>query len=665
MTTVPDQPAPGLPPKLALEVSAPTERLPVSPRARRLLPSVVFLTLILLTLGLWRAESRLDATVAGRTPQWVLWGGMGVSVALAVATWQVLWHRDQEQEQAGRHQAALESLNAITTAASEGIEPGPRVLERLVDSARHLLGMSRAGVLLLDDTTNQLKLLAASGDLPESSPEYYALKDLPACRAMLESGEVLIEPDAANSSIPINSETIRFFGVTSLVVIPLHVRSQRIGLLVFSSSRRRHFSLSDRRLAELLGAQAAVILANSQLYEGMRAALAEQRKLLEQRDALAAASAAVYRAANLGAGLARLCTLAAPALEVDLCGVVFFNSEQDYTIAASTPPFDAAVGDRILGPNPLAEEMFRTGEPMHVPDAVNEPRLHESWKKMPDVGAILGVPMFCGNGRPLGALVLVRRAAGRFSDRQIGLAQIFASRAGAAIENGQLLEQTRRDADTRAVLLRELNHRVKNNLAGIVGLLSVGEPHLPLESRKWLARVTERVRAMAAAHELFVGGRDAAPLAGLVDQVVASLAVVKPASVVIEQEIAADALLDARRAVGLAMVLHELCFNALVHGVPDGGTLTIRAQGAGDGRVAVEVLDNGRGWSNVPAPGGSGIGLELVRGLVARELRGEFVLQGRPEGGIAARVEFPAEARGVPDAPAYVHSGENARTESL
>ena len=43
----------------------------------------------------------------------------------------------------------------------------------------------------------------------------------------------------------------------------------------------------------------------------------------------------------------------------------------------------------------------------------------------------------------------------------------------------KLFERVRRDADAKAMLLRELNHRVKNNLTSIITLLSLEEPELP------------------------------------------------------------------------------------------------------------------------------------------------------------------------------------------
>ena len=157
----------------------------------------------------------------------------------------------------------------------------------------------------------------------------------------------------------------------------------------------------------------------------------------------------------------------------------------------------------------------------------------------------------------------------------------------------QLHEQAGRDADAKAILLRELHHRVKNNLAGIVGLLSMHEPDLTPSAQQWLSRVRERIGTMARAHDLFSGGIERVNLQQLVQQVLPSLSVLTPPGVVVKVNIGElDVSFDTPRAVSLAMVLHELCTNALVHGLAGSGTLTISARRT-DAGASIEVSEEG------------------------------------------------------------------------
>ena len=61
----------------------------------------------------------------------------------------------------------------------------------------------------------------------------------------------------------------------------------------------------------------------------------------------------------------------------------------------------------------------------------------------------------------------------RFSAADLVLLEPLAATAAMAIENSRLYEQARRDAQTKSMLLQEVNHRVGNNLSAIMGLLNL------------------------------------------------------------------------------------------------------------------------------------------------------------------------------------------------
>ena len=619
------------------------------------LPAIVLAFLLGLTLFLWYAQSQASRAGAPALPGWVLGGGTFVSLAMAAAVYFSLLHRARAQEQSQRHLAAIESLHSITAAISAQLGSGAGVLDQLAESARGLLGMSRAMIGLLDERKRKLEIIASAGGLPPNCPKVFKLQDLPMCRECLQTGHVRFEPDLNRATREYGLEAARLFGAAALILIPLQVQGRRIGILALNDSRPRTFTAFDHRLGELLASQASVILYNSQLYERMRSALEARTRLLMQRRALTAVNAAIQSPATLEGSLQQITRLLPPVLGADLCGMFLVTgSEDELSLVAATPPFDAMAGDGVSGPHPLAREMFRTRRPIVIEDArLGAPGLHRAWGSLTHVGSILGVPMFGADDRPLGALVLLRHTTGSFSVEQVELAQSFSTLAAVSVLNARLLEQTRRDADAKTVLLRELNHRVKNNLAGIVALLSMSPPAMPPDVRGWLDRATDRIRAMAAAHELFTGDVERVSLEALVGQTINSLSIAKPMGVEVKTDLDGVGLsLETGRAVGLAMVLHELCYNALVHGVRDGGTLTIRARASSNGVVAadsdrqlrIEVIDNGRRPSapSEPQTDRAGQGLDLVRGLVSRELRGTFSLQARPEGGTVAAVEFPA-----------------------
>ena len=71
----------------------------------------------------------------------------------------------------------------------------------------------------------------------------------------------------------------------------------------------------------------------------------------------------------------------------------------------------------------------------------------------------------------LGALDMAADSSRAFSQADVDLLSLLATQAVIAIMIAQLCEQARPDAETKPALLHEVNHRVKNNLAGVIGLL--------------------------------------------------------------------------------------------------------------------------------------------------------------------------------------------------
>jgi two-component sensor histidine kinase len=265
---------------------------------------------------------------------------------------------------------------------------------------------------------------------------------------------------------------------------------------------------------------------------------------------------------------------------------------------------------------------------------------------------------------------LIRHAPGPFSPEMRELADLLAARAAVAIETARLHEDALRAAQAQAMLLRELNHRVKNNLASIVALLAMDRPPMPADALAWVNRVGDRIATMARTHELFIGGNDRVELRDLVARLLPALTLIKPRGAEVQTDFEGPKVeLDTERAVSLAMVLNELCWNGLEHGTPEDGVLRIRGRAPHDGGLVIEVEDQGRGKmsgadhgigghgdtvsgadgnghgslvAGAPASG-RGTGLRLVEGLVSRELRGRFAVARTAAGGTVARVEFPLE----------------------
>lgn len=213
----------------------------------------------------------------------------------------------------------------------------------------------------------------------------------------------------------------------------------------------------------------------------------------------------------------------------------------------------------------------------------------------------------------------------------------------------------RRAASEREVLLREIHHRVRNNLQIIQSLLRLGSRRLAPESREPFDAAVRRIGIMARVHTLLYASPDLASidlrdyLEGLVDDLREAFSADTRGIVV---EIAAERLrIPLDTAVPLAFIAAELLTNAFQHAFPadhPGGTITIDAVRE-NGLARLTVRDDGVGLA---APMAGSLGLTMVEKLV-QQIEGTLEpAQGGLAGfSVAFPLARPAAMAGVP-APA-------------
>ena len=317
---------------------------------------------------------------------------------------------------------------------------------------------------------------------------------------------------------------------------------------------------------------------------------------------------------------------------------------------------------RPLASTPAMARCIATGEPLYFPDIQSNPDPIVDVLRMDRyrIRSVLMFPLVAGP-EVIGVMVMADEVPRRFSESDRRLAHLWASQCAVTLVNQRLAnesamavgeqrvlnEQVARDAQTKELLLREMNHRVKNNMAGIIGLLSAESPDLSAEAQQWLDRAISRISTLARAHELFVGLLEEVDLLTLIAKIVAPIEALLPrdARLIVEGDVSEP--LGADQAVTLAMVINELANNAIDHGIGPGGVLRINASRPRADQNRVEIIDDGSQRLRSADDGDpaerrhSGLGLKLVQGLVSRELRGTFDLSIDPVLGTTATIEFP------------------------
>jgi len=223
------------------------------------------------------------------------------------------------------------------------------------------------------------------------------------------------------------------------------------------------------------------------------------------------------------------------------------------------------------------------------------------------------------------------------------------------------LRSRERELVSKDATIREIHHRVKNNLQTVAALLRLQARRVSAgEAREALTEAVRRVGAIAVVHESLSHGDaeglgDAVDGDEVVDRLIASLGEVAhdaEASVTaVMRRTGRFGRLDAEVATPLTLVLAELLQNALEHGLPSGGVVTVdavrRLAGPGAGtadaeRLHVVITDDGRGLpAGFSLENSTSLGLQIVRTLVQTELGGSIELCPRQGGGVAAVLDLP------------------------
>jgi PAS domain S-box-containing protein len=189
----------------------------------------------------------------------------------------------------------------------------------------------------------------------------------------------------------------------------------------------------------------------------------------------------------------------------------------------------------------------------------------------------------------------------------------------------------RKQAETQQrVLMRELNHRVKNNMQMLQSLLFMASQQTQnSEARAVLGDVSERIAAMAAAQGVLYGASSANNFNAVefVDAVCQAAQQSFPRSVKIVREVA-TAELDNDRAMPLALILNELLTNAVKYGGSGGDATQIRVGLANGNGFELYVEDDGPGF-DLQSVRDRSSGLKLVQ-LLVRQLRGQLEVSRQP-----------------------------------
>ncbi|MEU8178128.1 PAS domain-containing sensor histidine kinase [Microbispora hainanensis] len=229
------------------------------------------------------------------------------------------------------------------------------------------------------------------------------------------------------------------------------------------------------------------------------------------------------------------------------------------------------------------------------------------------------IPLIVGGGR-IGALVLIRDVTE--------------------------LRRRERELLTKDATIREIHHRVKNNLQTVAALLRLQARRLNNpEGQEALNEAVRRVGSIAIVHEILAQmPEEMVEFDDIADRVIAMTAEVALAQVAIER-VGSFGVLPAAVATPIAMVLTELLQNAVEHGFAhSSGNVRIVVSRDAD-RLEFTVADDGKGLpEDFDLEATASLGLQIVRTLVVGELSGRLGVARRDSGGTEVSLSIPVQS---------------------
>lgn len=199
----------------------------------------------------------------------------------------------------------------------------------------------------------------------------------------------------------------------------------------------------------------------------------------------------------------------------------------------------------------------------------------------------------------------------------------------------------------KSAVIKEIHHRVKNNLQTIVSLLRLQERRTESsEAKSILQDCIGRVNSIAVVHEYLSQQGDGMIDVGKVAKSIyqALVSSMLNSDFVLETDFATDSvLLPSEKATSIALILNELLQNAIEHAFAGrtNGKLTVRFNDSGS-CYELLIADNGVGlppdfsWQQ-----SSSLGLKIIKTMAEADLKGSFALVPLADGGVQASVIIP------------------------
>lgn len=542
-----------------------------------------------------------------------------------------------EREQRRLAEALQEAADVVS-----GTLDLDQVLDRILEQVERVVAGDAINIMLVESGIAWVVRWRGYERLSIKEPItslYLPITKYPTLAQMIETGKPVIVPNTTTDPNWIPLEGWKW--LRSYVSAPIQVGGQTVGFLNVGRTRSGQFGPADAQRLEAFAHHAATALENARLYTKVESQLREQT-------ALRKAGTVISSTLDSQIVLSRIAEQMGQVIDATSTYINTFDFQTKVaTVIAEYISPQACTAEQISDLNETYDEAdeiewietMQAGQ--HDVSHIDSPNLSESERlHMLQYGAksILYIPLRIREQFIGYAELWDSRQRREFTLEEIALCQDIAQQAAIALENARLYEQAQQELVERKraeqqikaslqekeLLLKEIHHRVKNNLQVISSLLYLQSKQI--EDPITLGMFHEsrhRVRSMALVHEKLYQTKDLASVdfAEYVRQLASDL--LRSYSVMANQVAldidVAQVSLGIDTAIPCGLIVNELVSNSLKHAFLDGqkGKIWIELQTAQNGQYTLVVGDNGMGMSDeLDLQTASSLGLQLVSTLV-------------------------------------------------
>jgi two-component sensor histidine kinase len=355
------------------------------------------------------------------------------------------------------------------------------------------------------------------------------------------------------------------------------------------------------------------------------------RLRIRQQELLAELGVLALQGTNFVGMLNHTARMTAEGLRAEYCKVMeYIPAENRLLVRAGVGWADGVVGHATVGADLASPAGYalRTGKPVISNHLENEQRF-----RTPELLLEHGIRramnvILQGDGSPFGVLEVDSRSDVEFGEHDITFLQGVANILGMAIEQQQYQRKLQVALDRHQILLKEVNHRVKNSLQVVSSMLQLqakgsGDPALSEQLRE----ASIRISAVGRAYDRLAYNADyenidlVAYLKEVIDDLETAVAPCK-----VNFEAPEHVQFAADRSILVALIINELVLNAGKYAYPDrpGGAIWVRLVQMDKETVLIAVRDEGVGLPGNFDPATSRrLGSRLVSAL-AKQLGAEL-----------------------------------------